>query len=257
VKQTPAFREAVAGYMQRYGEAMESLGAAFDDSPQLSGLGGWFGTIAQSATRMLECYRGDFVAVTRFGESGMGSVNIAGVADAEGCREALATVTMALSEMPRPSEGGMSVEAAPSAFEHRGVAATKQTIRFDPSGDAKQDEVLGTIYGESGISTYTGIRDEFLISVTGGEEAEQRFRDLVDRFADSRTSAGIPATFFTPLKVGPGFYGRFDLGGFLGSLAGIAGEAKDTTGAIVLGASFTKQALDVELALPTGLWTGE
>jgi len=257
VKFTPAFREAVSGYMQRYGEAMESLGAAFDDSPQLSGFGGWFGTIARSATGMLECYRGDFVTVTRFGESGMGSVNVAGVEDAESCRETLVTMTSALSEMPQLPEGGMSVEAEPSAFNHRGVAATKQTIRFDSSGDAKQDELLGAIYGESGISTYTGIHDDVLLSVTGVEEAEREFRDLVDRFADSKKSAGIPVSFFAPLKVGPGFYGRFDLGSFMGSLAGIAGEGKEAAGVIVLGTSFTKQALDVELAFPSGLWTGE
>jgi hypothetical protein len=260
VKYTPAFREAVEGYMQRFGDAIESLGATIDESPQLSGFGGWFGTIAQSTTQMLDCYRGDFVAVTRFGESGVGSVNLAGVEDAEGCREALATVTGALSEMPQLSEGGMSVEADASAFDHRGVVAIKQTIRFNPSGDAEQDEVLGTIYGDSGISTYTGVHDDIMLSVTGGEEAERSFRDLVDRLADAKKSAGIPITFFAPLKVGAGFYGRFDLGDYLGSLAGIAAEGEGAAGldgTIVLGASFTKQALDIELAFPAGLWTGE
>jgi hypothetical protein len=252
ISYTQAFRAAMDGYVARYGEALAGLGDTLDGSADLPGFGSWLTALAHSSTRMMTCHRGDIVMVTRISDEGTAGLNVAGIEDVDACKSAVHEAAGVLAEMPAIPGAEMRVEVDEHAFDYRGVQALalRQTV------DMPETEGEGLE-----MHTYMGIHESLLLSVTGGDQAEQEFRGLVDRVATHEKAAGVEAALFAPVEVGAGFYGRVDVGEFLGSIAELAGadaEAATPTasGVVVAGATFAKDALTIELVIPTGLWAG-
>jgi hypothetical protein len=264
ISYTQGFRAAMDGYVARYGEALAGLGDTLDGSVDLPGFGSWLTALAHSSTRMMTCHRGDIVMVTRISDEGMAGLNVAGIEDVDACKSAVHEAAGVLAEMPAIPGAEMRVEVDEHAFDYRGVQALalRQTV------DMPETEGEGLE-----MHTYMGIHESLLLSVTGGDQAEQEFRGLVDRVAMHEKGAGVEAALFAPVEVGAGFYGRVDVGAFLGSIAELAGsdpgsdpdgaagsdpDAEQPTGSgvVVAGATFAKDALTIELVIPTGLWAG-
>jgi len=256
VSYTPAFRAAMDGYVGRYGEALAGIGDALDGSAELPGFGSWLTALAGSSTKLMACHRGDVVMVTRISDEGMGGLNVAGIEDVDDCKSAMHEAAGLLAEMPAIPGAEMRVEVDDHAFDHRGVEALalRQTV------DMPETEGEGLE-----MHTYMGIHESLLLSVTGGEDAEQEFRGLVDRVAMHEKGAGVESALFSPVEVGAGFYGRVDVGEFLGSIAELAGSDPGSdpdgadgagSGVVVAGATFAKDALTIDIVIPTGLWAG-
>jgi len=257
---TPAFRAAMNGYAGRYGEALAGIGDALDDSADLPGFGSWITTLAKSSTKLMACHRGDIVMVSRVSDQGVGGLNVAGVEDLDVCKSAVHEAAGLLREMPAIPGTEVRIEVDELAFDHRGVQALRQTVHIPETEDEGQ-EMLRGLYGGSDMYTYMGFCESLLLSATGGEHAEQEFRDLVDRVTAREKGAGVEAALFAPVEVGAGFYGRVDVGELLGSIAELAGSdpggANPTAdGVVVAGATFAKDALMIEVVIPTGLWSG-
>lgn len=257
---TPAFRLALADYARRYGAVMESLGETVEASAAMPGFGGFMGRLGGAAAGFIDCYRGDMAQVMRFGDAGMEGAGVAGVVDADRCRAAVEEMAETMVGMPALAENGMTVEFEREALVYAGVRASRQSVHPAPGAEEDAREALGRIWGEGGMTTYSGFLGPLMLTATGG--GEPAFRALVDRASAAAKGPGIGADYFAPLKPGPGFYVRADLGRLAAWISTLApesesGELPFGAGAVVAGARFTPDAATVEIIVPTSLWTGQ
>jgi hypothetical protein len=259
---TPAFREALRAYAESYAEAMETLGSSLEGMAGMSGFGGLMSGIGHSAASFVDCYRGDLASVSRLGTAGFETIALAGVRDAERCEAALDEISLAMSQLPATPGGGPLIEIERNAFVYSGVSVTRQSVQIPTGDDADLAATLERVWGGSSANSLTGVHRDLMLTVSGGESAEQTFRDLVDHISGRPAGNGIPAGFFSPLMPGPGFFARVDFDRLLEGFSAIVGEDNENElsflrGAVVFGTRFSPDAVSVELAVPSSFWSGE
>lgn len=264
VTRTPEFDAALAGYAGRYLDAVGGLMSGLGDQPFLEQYMGMMDSAPPLVEKWLACYRGDMAATFDIGlESGMRMTQVMGVRDAEACRTVMAQSSELMEAVPAGTDGEPFFDYAENVFSHAGVTANRTEMRFPLSvvEDAEGEEaaeLMRAMFGGDRLVTYQGLTGEHMV-FTLGQEAEQAFKDVVDRVAAGGGGKGLTEASFAPLVAGPGFLAVFDLGAFLELAAGFAendeeseeiGLLAGTPGRVVYGARFSGTGLEIDLAFP-------
>lgn len=266
VTRTPEFEAALAGYAARYLEAVGSLLAGVPDQPLADQYLAMMDSMLPLFDEAMRCYRGDVAAAVGSGpEGGLAVTQVMGVGDAEACRSVLAKAVELVNAIPAGPDGERFATVTENVLQLPGVSANRQEIRMPPSiftgTEEEEEEVaefLRTFLGGDRITGYWGLGKDVLIS-TMGLEAEQSFKDVVDRGAGAKTGVALDASFFEPLETGPGVYAMLDLGALIEMIATLAEDEEDLaeledfaarSGRLVYGARFGAADLQFDVALP-------
>ena len=202
---TPAFQEAMSGYMEGYVEFITTLLPMLEEQTESESLAALMTGMVGMMEKWTDCYRGDFAGSFNLGgEDGFRAVQVSGVKDAGVCRTAMDEMSAILAQtgMSQDEEPFIIVDRA--ALKYKRVVANRQITRMPfPAGA-----------GEDGIVTYYGIAGNHMLSVTGAN-AETDFKSLVNRVtAKTKKQArmtGLTAETFAPIETGPGFFITFDV----------------------------------------------
>ena len=260
VTYTPAFLEAFQGYLGQYVTVMQELGAMAGKAPETEWVGFAMAMASAGLDKWSDCYRGDLAAAVDWDEGGFSMRQVLGTADAEVCRSMFSEITRATSKLPE-LDGGPMITITEDALQYRGVSAQRQETRVPQpeETDEATREIMSSWFGGDSVLNYLAVTEDVILA-TAGPDAEQGFKDLVDRLSGESGGGGLTAAAFTPLRTGPGLFLVFDIGAMLGSFsklpgAGAAGtlpDLSDGAGRFVYGARFESSALSLELAVPLG-----
>jgi hypothetical protein len=201
---TPAFQEAMTGYMEGYVDFIASLLPMLEEQTESEPLAALMAGLAGMMEKWTDCYRGDFAGTFNLGgEDGFQVVQVAGIKDAAVCRTVMDEMTEILAQAGEADEEPfISVDRA--ALKYKRVLADRHVTRMPfPAGA-----------GEDGIVTFYGFSGNHMLSVTGAN-AETNFKDLVKRVtAKAKKQAkmtGLTADMFAPIETGPGFFIMVDM----------------------------------------------
>jgi hypothetical protein len=266
---TPAFSDALKAYLGGYLDAMEGLLASAAAEPAAEQFSQALVLMRPLMDRWIECYRGDFAASFALApETGMSVVEVLGAGDVDACQ----SVIQETAKLYRQLDVGTGDEPVfvltENALSHGGVQALRYETRLDTmlamSGEPETEEatqMLHALFGGDSLVGYTGLAGDRML-VTAGVDAEQAFKDLVDRAArkKKKLDGGLTEAHFAPLQSGAGFFAAIDIGPLirwvaeeideqdeeLEKLAALPPEA----GRIVYGGRLEKGFLTFEFALP-------
>ena len=269
IQLTPESTAAIKGYFHTYAAAVGQLLETVEEQPLTAQFGVIMTMMEPILDQWFECSRGDLAASFSFdAESGMNVTEIIGAANAETCEALMAEVVEIYDAVPANADGERWLTMTPGALTHAGVEAYRQETRFGamPDGGEMDDEAMKAVQkmmGGDAFETYAGIQRDLML-VTGGVDAEQRFKDLADLASKTKkwkkSEGTLTEESFAPLAPGAGMFAYIDLGSFLSNIAtamdeyetdfAVLGSLPADQRRVTYGGRLADGSMTLELALP-------
>lgn len=258
---TPAFLAAMKEFLGRYAVAMETLFAGLGDSEETAAMAPWLRAALLDVERWPDCYRGDFAGSFDVDpQSGFRGLQVVGARDPALCQELLDQLVELADTLPAGEGGEPAAEITTDTLVYKGVRAMGYKVDLGEITKSDEAEPSPPAWLGEALSSYTGVKDDLILSATGRDAADA-FRRLVDRTAAEAPAAGITAAEFVPLATGPGLFAAVDLSRLTAMVPTEAGDRSAELfarlggggGRFVYGLHLGTDALHAQLALPLAL----
>jgi len=234
---TPAaktfMKDLISKYLTAIKTIMNQAAASQGNDQQAAAISEYFdfflGEPDGLLSRELDCSRGDMAASIDFdGENGVSFLEAFGLSKEQGCGSYLGDIVDKFKNMQAQNQNQvkfLTYEAGPKID-----GFSTYSMLIDPSffdGEAMQQnkeakEAMEKVWGDKGIEAKIASSDDLMLYV-GGKEPEKRLKTLIAA-ANKKSGRPLDASYFHPLKAGPGFFMKFNIARMVEKFQTMLGE---------------------------------
>jgi hypothetical protein len=237
IELTTAARDAMKGYAHRYFDAitpiLESAAPAEGPAAMMQMMMPMLAKASSTIDDWVECTSGTYASMMRLDpETGMQMVQLAGTLDKDPCGDLVSRSLAIYEAIEAPEDGSTPLFSVQrDAFEYRGVSANVQEMSLSSllsglGSDEPAMAIFGAMFGGDTIRSVSGQSDGWMIT-TSGKDADQRFRDVLDREKKSKKSSKVDPALFAPFRATSGMAMAMDLGQIFRLVGSVAEGEED------------------------------